>query len=740
MTQYEVQYARITTTGKIPDRFLNCQSKDGPDVSKAYMGTVYTLVEIISPWFTTSQVGQSIINTFSHAYYNGESTSDLDNFEEALKKVNENLAHITQNGETNWIGNLNAILAVQIDNKINLAQTGRAEVYIFRDGKTNHLTYGLTQNEIETSPLKTFSNITSGELKPRDKVLIANPDLFMSLSLETLREIISQQSPNESVLQIAKLLKKKKAKAVNVMIMELMTAEEASRIPTTNLSDNIHLDKPIETIPAHLTKFWQSILRPILTVIGLNLKKGGIKTYDLSKTGLQAAKNQVQKIKARRAEKVVTDDKFHVEFLNSESSDEGLLKDEEIQYSPELSVHYYEQEKIKKENKISQFLLLALDKLSRFYNWFISIWEKKKTRPYIFVGLAIIIILVLIAVISGNRHSSGSKLTLLQAQTNLKTAQADFADAKTATDASGKEKAKSSLSDCVSLTSQIATVAILKSDATNLNAQCQSSLDQLTSTSRFDQIAPVISASQDVKSAFVVGNQAFFMGPGDIYRSSLTGGTPAKVATLPKNNGDFQFGSVNASSIYLYTSAQKVFEYNADTNNLAVSKISGNWETANAANFYAGNLYLLDGIIGQIYKHTLTQGTFSAGQNYVSSSGVDLKNGVSLAIDGSVYALKSTGEALKLQSGVMKDFSFQGIPTPQSQIIKPVKIYTDSDTSFIYILDSGAKRVLEFDKDGHFIHQYALPSSLTNLTDMMVSIKDKKIRVLNAGSLYEIGI
>ena len=79
--QYEIQYARLATTEKLPDRFLNAQIKANSDLAKAGMGEVFMLVEILTPWLPTAQIGQSIISTFAESYYDSGSTSDLVNFE-----------------------------------------------------------------------------------------------------------------------------------------------------------------------------------------------------------------------------------------------------------------------------------------------------------------------------------------------------------------------------------------------------------------------------------------------------------------------------------------------------------------------------------------------------------------------------------------------------------------------------------------------------------------------------------
>lgn len=734
--EYEVQTARITTTGKLTDRFLNCQTKTATDLAQAYMGTIYSLVEIVSPWFSTTQVGQTIINAFSQNYYHGGSTSDLTNFEASLKNVNEALAQITQNGETNWIGNLNAILAVVVENKIHLAQTGRAEAYIFREGKTNHLTYGLAQSQIETHPLKTFSNVTSGELKNMDKVLIANPDLFSTIDIETLREIITLHHPNEAILQIAKILKKKKIKTVNCLILNLLSLEEASRRADTNLVDNIHLDRPIESLWVVLEKFWQQFLKPFFHFTGTQAKK-------VSAHSWQFTKNYLEKMKDRKNSEIPRKkDLFDKEFL-SEVEDNGLLKDEEIQYSPELNIHHYEQELAAKHDPWRLAKIAAAKTgqvLSIIFGWLWQMLKQKKTRPYFLIALAIIIVVIIGFNISASRHNGRQKVTLLEAQNILKTTETAQKDARAAILSGDQAKATTLYADCVQKSQNIISVEVVKAPAQETLTACAIELDKLTATTRFDKLTPITTGEKDTKTMFVVAGQVFLSTKDTIYKGTTNGGAMTKVATLPRNNGDFQFGIFDGANIDFYTSAKKVYQFKIDTGKLELVKTDGLWETANAAAYYMGNLYLLDGIIGQIYRHSSNASSFSVGTNYVTSASIDLKNGLSVAIDGSVFVLLNSGEVLELQKGKLQDFSLKDIPAPWSKIEKPVKIYTDADTTSLYILDAGAKRVLEFDKNGEFVHQYALPGNLNNLTDFTVSSKAKKIWLLNDNQVFEISI
>ena len=554
-----------------------------------------------------------------------------------------------------------------------------------------------------------------------------------------MREIIALHRPDEAILQIAKILKRKKIKTVNCLVLDLLSLEEASRQPVNTLSDNIHLDKPIESFWALFGKAWKS-LKPVFHFTGATTKKATTHSWAFTKKYLDQMKNRKSEELPRKK------DLFDKEFLSQTANDDGLLKDEEIQYSPELNVHHYEKQLAEKHNPWRPIVNILGKIWSLMVAFLFWVWEgvrQRKTRPYFVVALAIIILVILGFVINARRHGNSAKLTLLEAQNILREAEAAQRDAKMAGLSNDQNKALELFGTCLDKSQKIVNTEVVKSSAQDVFEDCQGELDKLTATTRFDGINPIVTADKSTKMVFVIAGKLYFVSQDTIYESAVSGGAPSKVATLPRNNGDFQFGAVSGSNFYLYTSAQKVYEFTTESNKLELAKINGEWETANAMAYYAGNIYLLDGILGQIYRQSSGQNSYEDGQAYISSGSIDVKNSSSLAVDGSIYVLRSSGssgEALELQKGKLQDFSLRDIPLPQSNISKPVKIYTDADTTSIYILDGGAGRIVEFDKDGRFVHQYALPSDFNNLTDFAVSVKAKKIWVLNENQLFEISI
>src|SRR5690606_32358811 len=100
-------------------------------------GKIFAIVEIESPWFPNSQIGQTIINTAAREYFKSSETEPLLRFEAALKKTNETLDQLAKTGEREWIERLHAVLALVRDNEIHMATTGKARGWLIRGSKSS---------------------------------------------------------------------------------------------------------------------------------------------------------------------------------------------------------------------------------------------------------------------------------------------------------------------------------------------------------------------------------------------------------------------------------------------------------------------------------------------------------------------------------------------------------------------------------------------------------------------------
>ncbi|MFA5128741.1 MAG: hypothetical protein WC445_02105 [Patescibacteria group bacterium] len=187
-------------------------------------------------------------------------------------------------------------------------------------------------------------------------------------------------------------------------------------------------------------------------------------------------------------------------------------------------------------------------------------------------------------------------------------------------------------------------------------------------------------------------------------------------------------------SAFLYESGEKFFKLDLKEDilkELEVVMASNETEIQDLA-VYNQKLYVLDPRDGQIFKHLATPTGFGGGTNWLRET-VDISKAKSLAIDGAIYLGTTDGKILEFANGQQTEFSVEVDPTLSSEI----KIWTSTESSFLYVLEPQAKRLIVLDKQGKLIIQY-FSEKFDNLKNLAVREKEKKIYLLSGDFVYEI--
>jgi len=151
------------------------------------------------------------------------------------------------------------------------------------------------------------------------------------------------------------------------------------------------------------------------------------------------------------------------------------------------------------------------------------------------------------------------------------------------------------------------------------------------------------------------------------------------------------------------------------------------------SNIYGNNLYTLSQETNKIYKHLPSGEDFAIGKPWITEE-INLNKVVSMTIDGSIYVLKSDGTILNFFKGKQQAFNFENT---NALLTSGKKIWTSSDSDYIYVLDSLGKKLAVINKDGKLIIQY-YSEEFTNLKDFIVDEENKKIYILANNKIFEI--
>jgi hypothetical protein len=155
-----------------------------------------------------------------------------------------------------------------------------------------------------------------------------------------------------------------------------------------------------------------------------------------------------------------------------------------------------------------------------------------------------------------------------------------------------------------------------------------------------------------------------------------------------------------------------------------------------SAVIYNRRAYTLDILNEQIYKHDSVKSGFMEGKPWIKGSGADIKNGISLTIDGDLFVSKESGSIAKFAGGNKQEFAISGLD-PALKIGGEIWTYTDKLN--IYLLDPAEKRLIVLEKDGRLKNQYIAKEWLAP-AGMIVDEESKRIFILDSNKLYQFGI
>ena len=201
-------------------------------------------------------------------------------------------------------------------------------------------------------------------------------------------------------------------------------------------------------------------------------------------------------------------------------------------------------------------------------------------------------------------------------------------------------------------------------------------------------------------------------------------------------------GGNRQTSDLLILESGGLLEYNPSWG-LAPSPIANKdaWALPVAVSSYFGNFYILDPQAGQILRYLPgAEGYTEPAQYYFPDDvKVNLAGAVDMAIDGSVYVLYADGTVNKFEGGGPVEFQMGDIDRPLS---RPTAIYTAPDdvTRYVYVADAGNRRVVQLNKDGHFVRQFKPRDensvSFDTLQSIFVDELTGKLYFLNNRALY----
>lgn len=736
------RFALITSAEKLADRFLYTGSVPiKPDENSP---SLLFSIEVTRPWFPSSRLVPTVSNVLTQRFSTiKRSSNPLKSFEAALKNINEELFSIAEQGETEWIGQLNSIIALSINDEVHIAQTGTSTAYLFRQRKISQITDEST-DKAEPHPLTTFSNIISGQVTEGDRLVLSNQDLYSLISLDQIRAAVTDQTPWLAANQIAKSIRRSKVTSVSTAILALekkATWDEAGEEDyAVNLDDNnyswhkqawkkakpyVQKASELGQKAWHITKVktkelhekWQSTYGPkTKQFLANSAKTVGAAASNVADAAKKTANNINAKTKTNN-------------YLNRA---ENWLDD-------------YLRPLRKKSTPLTNTLIKIDQAIGQFINRLRPLVTGKNFRYIIILLVAIFLITTIVSVkgkhnqqVVSSQQNNNSQLLeealtltnkidtvinqqqLLEAQSLLAEADAKLSAVKNPTDEQQKGK------------DALVTTLQEKSDKLNNTTRLTS-----TDTLEAPEGSHNLVATDKGVIVFTAGQDARF------FVKELAGSQQNFKVDDPIIDVTY---NKELDEVIALTNKKTVFGIRRENDEIKTTKKEnplGDFADSQLISIFANNLYLLDNVNSLIWKYPPSGDNYQKGINQVEPADISVAEVKDMAIDGYIYILNQDGSVVKLLRGKPDSaFSLNSLPkTAQPELF--TNIFTDQNTDYLYILENSNQdsisgpRVLVFTKDGLYVKQYAFHENLNEIKDFTFDTVNNSFWVLSDNQILE---
>lgn len=724
------------------------------------VGKVFGLIEIKSNQAQVNELIDVIIEEIKDNYYHQEDgelkdepASISDRFETALKKTNLIIASFLESEQISLdLEKINIIIALIHNQEIHLATVGNVGAFLFYNlGRDNYRIINILESNQDPlsapDPLKLFSQIISGKVKPRDILFINTANVLDYFSLERIKNIITDQTTDEGIEELKQLLEETKSQenfGALALGLEKVTIPVKKEIDIQKFDYRQAADKDSMRELIKTEKNTEKLLTPSFLP--------EIKKYTNSfKIAFQNYGNKVKSSTATFYQKQKKIIPGNINLPNIKLRPSIKLKPQ-IQKFGKITnylgnIARFILSSIKKITKIifSQPLWHKLSKTSKiiFGNMFAKFKTLPRSSKILLISTIILIILFSQSIIwLGIKNRREQRVehfnqTIVEAETKKNDATASLIYRDEGQARLLLVEAKNMLTDLeTSSDSQKEQIRLLTNEIEDELQKLRHIVEiadpiQIVNFANLDSQASI--ANLGILNRRTLYTQNY--NNQSIYKADLDTRVMSAVYSPNANTGNLSFGILINDSIILFNESTSAFELNPTNDTLQNITISIN-DNSNIvdATTYNGRLYLLDTAQDQIYRYSKTANGYGNIQNWITQEGLDLSDAKSLVIDGSVYILKNNGQILKLENGQTVDFEITVIDPP---LTAPTKIKTTADSKYLYILDPPSKRLVILDKDGNLISQYT-SESFNNLKDFIVDESKKEIYVLNNSAVFGI--
>ncbi|MFH1207349.1 MAG: hypothetical protein V1668_01955 [Patescibacteria group bacterium] len=717
------------------------------------LGKLLFIAEIESRDGINLDIINAIQNELKHSYFNTDDLNIETAFEKALESVNQKIADMVGDYDTNWLDRFNASAAVVKNDLIHISFVGRTNAFLFRQDKITNIidTTAVEPLTEKINPLKAFSSVISGNLSPNDVVVFCTSSLLDYLSQEKLKRTVMEKAPHDAVAVLENILSEGNGQSsfaaaiIKIAIAKELVDRPATALPATPLQQPAGVpnapqasmaellqkqENTSQVMTPSLSRYIGGIFRNILDNILYFLR---VKIFRQSPRRVRMAKDfhdyrpsgQSSLEQKHIASSLIAGSGRQVRRINTTLKNLGqsvkhLFARQDA--APDASLASHERQTL--AQRMTR-LVLAMKRLPM-------------VSKLLLIGLIIVAFFLAQGIYSSaqNRQDSqqssdyDQKIAAITNDINRAEANLSYGD---------EAGAKKFLAEAKILIDQLPNkTKDQKATIDELNGKLNS---QMEKTKHIVDIASPTLVADLAKTDSTISPRDLALAGTTLYTTDAAKKTiygisigTSEVNSWPRDAADtFQYLLPEGANALLYlNTANGVGEFSVQSKKFTELAFTAPAEiNINGVALYEGRIYMIDIKGNQIYKSARAGNEFSKPASWIKD-GTNVSDAVGLAVDGSIFVLYKNGAVSKFTTGDKQAWSLTAI---EPALDKAEKIWTSTATDKLYILDSKGRRIVEFTKDGKFLNQYA-SAAFSALKNFAVDPTAKKMYVLNGTSIY----
>lgn len=185
----------VVGSGRSQEPYIIAFHYASNNVSGSPLGTLFGFFEVDIHDQDAAYIVNFLASVAKKEYFANPHRSPVESFEVALHKINVALAEIVKHGNVSWLGHLHGAIGSISQNTLHFSVTGEGQLYLAREETFRLMSDGLADSDTESHPLKTFTEVSSGELFDADIVLVFSPSIWSLFSPDDLRRSLHRLGP-----------------------------------------------------------------------------------------------------------------------------------------------------------------------------------------------------------------------------------------------------------------------------------------------------------------------------------------------------------------------------------------------------------------------------------------------------------------------------------------------------------------------------------------------------------------